>query len=71
MTEQGEILTSLMELVGEEGCGRSCSEADIFKDDDGWKLMMEGFMEPWRIGRTVSEAKETLRELSSMGFGLA
>lgn len=71
MNEREEILTTLMELVGEEGCGISCSEADVFKDDEGWKLMMEGFMEPWRIGRSVREAKETLREFSSMRFGLS
>ncbi|NLI82338.1 MAG: hypothetical protein GX443_11745 [Deltaproteobacteria bacterium] len=71
MTEESEILSVVMDLVGEEGCGVSCSQADVFRDEDGWKLMMEGFMEPWRLGETVSEARETLKELASMGFGLA
>ena len=70
MSEQQEILDYLVELVGEEGCGTSCTAAEVFRDEDGWKLMMEGYMEPWRIGKTVHEAKETLRELNSMSFGL-
>lgn len=70
MSEQQEILDYLVEVVGEEGCGISCIAADVFKDEDGWKLIMEGFMEPWKIGKNVHEAKETLKELSSMSFGL-
>jgi hypothetical protein len=23
-------------------------------DDDGWKMMLEGFMEPWKPGPSVS-----------------
>ena len=47
MSDREEIMTVLMEAIGEEGCGISCEEADIFKDDDGWKMMLEGFMQPW------------------------
>ncbi len=71
MTEKEEILTFLMETIGEEGCGVACQEAEIFKDKAGWKLFLEGFMEPWYIGKTVEEAKRSLKEYASMGFGLS
>ncbi len=71
MSEQGEILAYLHEVVGEEGCGVSCEEADVFKDEDGWKMKLEGFMEPWKLGDTVEEAKKSIREYASMGFGMA
>jgi len=71
MSEKEEITNFLMEVIGEEGCGVSCETADIFKDDDGWKMMLEGFMEPWALGRTVEEAKSAIQEYASMGFGLS
>jgi len=71
MGEREEILNYLYEMIGEEGCGISCSEADVYRDEDGWKLKMEGFMEPWKIGRSVDEAKLSLRDYAHMGFGLA
>lgn len=70
MTEKDEIMDFLMETVGQEGCGVACQKADIFKDKDGWKLFLEGFMEPWNIGQTVEEAKNSIKEYASMGFGL-
>jgi len=71
MEEKAEILNMLMEVIGEEGCGVSCEEADVFKDEEGWKMFLEGFMEPWFIGKTVEEAKISVREYASMGFGLS
>ena len=71
MEEKAEILNMLMEVIGEEGCGVSCEEADVFKDGEGWKIFLEGFMEPWFIGKTVEEAKTSIREYASMGFGLS
>jgi hypothetical protein len=71
MDERGEILSVLMDAIGEEGCGIACSEADIFQDGEGWKMMLEGFMEPWFLGKTPREAKERIREYASMGFGLS
>ena len=71
MEEKTEILNMLMEAIGEEGCGVSCEEADVFKDEEGWKLFLEGFMEPWFIGKTVEEAKTSIHEYVSMGFGLS
>jgi hypothetical protein len=71
MEEKSEILNALMEVIGEEGCGVTCEEAEIFKDDEGWKMFLEGFMEPWYIGKTVEEAKMTIREYAGMGFGLS
>lgn len=71
MSEREELLQELMDVVGEEGCGVSCSEASIYKDPDGWKMMLEGFMTPWSLGQTVSEAKTKIREYAAMGFGLS
>jgi hypothetical protein len=71
MEDKEEILVSLMEVIGEEGCGVSCEDAEIFQDEEGWKLFLEGFMEAWFLGKTVSEAKASIREYASMGFGLS
>ncbi|HSM75572.1 MAG: hypothetical protein PVI27_12060 [Desulfobacteraceae bacterium] len=71
MSEKTEILDYLMTVIGEEGCGVACSEAEIFKDAEGWKMMLEGFMAPWPLGQTVAEAKERIREYAEMGFGLS
>jgi predicted RNase H-like HicB family nuclease len=49
----------------------SCEEATVFQDDEGWKMMLEGFMEPWQLGRTVEEAKASIKEYAKMGFGLS
>ena len=70
MTEKEEILNFLMEIIGEERCGVACKEAEIFKDQSGWKMFLEGFMEPWYIGKTVEEAKSNIKKYASMGFGL-
>ncbi len=71
MTDKAEIRKELMDAVGEEGCGVSCEEADIFRDEDGWKMRLEGFMEPWKLGDSVEEAKKRIREYAKMGFGLS
>ena len=70
MEARDKILETLMDAIGEEGCGVSCNEADIFEDSEGWKMMLEGFMEPWKLGKTVEEAKSSIKEYASMGFGL-
>jgi len=71
MDERTELMNTLMQAVGEEGCGVSCGNADIYRDEYGWKLMLEGFMEPWTLGGTMEEAKQRIRELASAGFGPA
>ena len=71
MSERETILNELMQVIGEEGCGVSCDEASVFEDEEGWKMMLEGFMEPWKLGKTVSEAKAAIREYARMGFGLS
>jgi hypothetical protein len=71
MNNKEKLLNTLMDVLGEEGCGVSCEEATIFKDEEGWKMMLEGFMEPWKLGKTVEEAKSTIKEYASMGFGLS
>lgn len=69
MSEQEELQRYLYEMVGEEGCGISCAEAELYRDADGWKLRMESFMEPWSLGHSLEEAKASIKEYSSMGFG--
>ena len=71
MSDREKILAALMDVLGEEGCGVSCEEATIFQDDEGWKMMLEGFMEPWKLGQSVEEARASIREYASMGFGLS
>jgi hypothetical protein len=71
MSDREDILDVLMQEIGEEGCGVACEEATVFKDEDGWKFMLEGFMEPWRLGHTLAEAKASIREYARMGFGLS
>ena len=70
MKDREEIVRFLYETVGEDGCGVSCCEAEVFEDEKGWNMKLEGFMEPWTIGRTVEEAKATIKEYASMGFGM-
>ncbi len=71
MSDREKILEALMDVLGEEGCGVSCEEATLFEDDEGWKMMLEGFMEPWKLGRTVAEARASIKEYAGMGFGLS
>ena len=71
MSEKEKLMNELMDVLGEEGCGVSCEEASLVKDEDGWKLMLEGFMEPWNLGQTVEDARKSIREYSRMGFGLS
>jgi hypothetical protein len=71
MDDRKEILKSLFEAIGEEGCGITCEEADIFEDEEGWKMLLEGFMEPWFLGKSVEEAKVSIEEYAAMRFGLS
>lgn len=71
MSDKEELVRYLEELVGKEGCGISCEQADVFRDSEGWKLKMEGFMEPWKLGESVEDAKARLKEYASQGFGIA
>jgi hypothetical protein len=50
ISDREKILEALMDVLGEEGCGVSCEEANVFQDEEGWKMMLEGFMEPWKSG---------------------
>lgn len=71
MGDRETILSELMDVLGEEGCGVSCEEATLYHDDEGWKMVLEGFMAPWKLGQTAEEAKATVREYAKMGFGLS
>ena len=70
MGDREDILKSIYDAIGEEGCGVSCEEAEVFHDEEGWKMFLEGFMEPWLLGNNVEAAKASIKEYSSMGFGL-
>jgi hypothetical protein len=71
MGDREAVLDVLMQVIGEEGCGVACEKATVFKDEDGWYFVLEGFMEPWRLGHTPVEAKASIREYARMGFGLS
>ncbi len=70
MNDKEEILRFLYNTIGEAGCGVSCCDAEIFENEKGWSMRLESFMEPWYLGKTVEEAKASIEEYSSMGFGL-
>ena len=70
MDEKQALQNYLYEIIGTDGCcGGVCRGDEIFKDNEGWKLFMEGFMEPWPLGKNVAEAKAALQEYADMGFG--
>ena len=71
MGDREIILNELMRVLGQESCAVSCEEATVFRDEEGWKMMLEGFMEPWKLGQTLEEAKASIREYARMGFGLS
>ncbi len=71
MRDREIILSELMDVLGEEGCGVSCEEATLFQDEEGWKMVLEGFMDPWKLGTTVEEAKTRIREYAQMSFDLS
>jgi len=54
VSDREDILDELMQVIGEEGCAIACEEATVFKDAEGWKFMLEGFMAPWRLGHTLA-----------------
>lgn len=71
MRDREIILSELMDVLGEEGCGVSCEEATLFQDEEGWKMVLEGFMDPWKLGTTVEKAKTRIREYAQMSFDLS
>jgi hypothetical protein len=68
---RNELIKHLIQLVGNEGCGGSCDANSIFHDEEGWKLYLCSFMEPWFLGKTVEEAKGAIQTYANMGFGLS
>jgi hypothetical protein len=72
MEEKQQWVETLREVLGDKGCGLSgpCEEAEIYQNEEGWKMRLEGFMEPWALGTTLEEAQAALREHAKMGFGL-
>jgi hypothetical protein len=58
-------------VAGEKLLKRVIKISRRVKDEEGWKMMLEGFMAPWNLGQTIVEAKTRIREYGSMGFGLS
>jgi hypothetical protein len=71
MESREDLIRYIADVVGEEGCGGSCDPSSIFEDDEGWKLKLCTFMEPWYLGKSIEEAKASIDEYARMGFGLA
>ena len=44
MEDRKELIRYLTDIIGEEGCAGSCDDTRIFKDEEGWKLHLCGFM---------------------------
>lgn len=66
-----QIYDLLYEIVGEGGCGVSCTESELYQDENGeWQLNLCGFMEPWPLGKSLDEVESNLREYATQGFGL-
>ena len=41
MEAREKILETLMDAIGEEGCGVSCKDAEVFEDAEGYKIFLE------------------------------
>ena len=69
--QKQQIYDLLYDIVGEGGCGVSCSESELYQEKDGeWKLNLCGFMEPWPLGKTLDEVEANLRDYARQGFGV-
>jgi hypothetical protein len=68
--EKQHIYDLLFDIVGEGGCAGACSEAELYQEDGEWKLFLCGFMEPWVLGKTMTDVETSLREYAGQGFGL-
>ena len=68
--ERQKICELFHRIVGESGCGVSCSEAEFFKKDGEWQMFLAGFMAPWAIGQNLDEVEANLKEFAAMGHGL-
>ena len=68
--EKQRIYDLLFEIVGEGGCAGACSESELYQEDGEWKLFLCGFMEPWSLGKTLTEVEANLREYAAQGSGL-
>jgi hypothetical protein len=68
--EKQRIYDLLYEIVGEGGCGASCTDADIYQEDGEWKLFLCGFMEPWPLGKSLTEVEANLRDYAGQAAGL-
>jgi hypothetical protein len=68
--EKQRAFKLLYEIVGDESCDGACTDADFYKEDGEWKLFLCGFLEPWPMGKTLTEVEANLREYAGPGFGL-
>ena len=68
--DRQQIYNMVFETLGEGGCAGSCGESELYQEDGEWKLFLCGFMEPWALGKTISEVEARLKEYAGQGFGL-
>jgi hypothetical protein len=69
--EKEKIFKLFYEIVGDGGCAGDCTESELYQQDGEWKLFLCGFMEPWRLGRTLDEVEANLRQYAAQGHGLS
>ena len=43
MSEREQLLQELMDVIGEEGCGVSCEEATVYKDEEATQTVSRCF----------------------------
>ncbi len=70
MSDIKDLQTS-WETIKECGCRDLNDGPVIYKDEEGWKLFMNGVEQHWKLGITVPEAKFNIRTYASEGFGTA
>jgi len=68
--EKQRVYDLLYVIVGEGGCAGACSSSEIYKENGEWKLFLCGFMEPWPLGKNLTEVEASLKEYANMGFGV-
>jgi len=67
--EKQKIHDMMYDIIGEDACEGTCTDSDLYQEDGEWKLFLCGFMEPWRLGKTLAEVETSLRRHAGPGFG--
>jgi hypothetical protein len=51
MSEAEKVGSYLLKTMAEKGCGICRESAEISHGETGWKMILEGFMEPRDLGK--------------------